>query len=132
MVVLSDTVDIDADGNILEFKIPLQFFHSKKHVLPTNIRIYYQLNVTHFQFISQCKISKYFMGVVVVPRIFENLSNIDEQNYVFINVYRGDKLVTKYTFIHNAKVTYSKWEKMNIEKETRKISINMHNTYLNA
>ena len=125
---LNKKLHINDDGNVLNFIGSIPFLHPYQNVPPTNPINDQHLSSWRIQFYSmrinaECSISH-------IHRWFFRISmqvyckNLWQNNVVVI-VDGSGKFFTKAKFLHNTKVTPSKWVKINIERNI-KTSINKY------
>ena len=109
---LVDELEIDDDGNVTLFKSNLPFFHPKRHVPPTNptndINISPVEGYTFSVMKSMQNIQRLTGTGGCSKYVCKYIGNIDEQNYVVVEVNGEGKLMTKAHHLHNTKVTTSK------------------------
>ncbi len=121
---LTKKLNIDREGNFLDFKSMLPYFHPHCHAPPTNptndknispVEGYIFLVTKSMQNVQRLNgsggCSKY---------VCKYIAKIDEQNYVIIEVDGVGQLVSKASFLHNTKVSSSK----NIQDKERNIHSN--------
>ena len=103
---------IDNDGNVLEFKSILDFFHPKRHIPPTNPTNDMNISPVEGYTFAACRsmqnaqvltatggCSKYCLKYCI---------KVDEQNFVIVQAENDSKMVTKAKYLHNTKIVSSK------------------------
>ena len=84
---LLETLKIDKDGNVLEFKSKLDFFHPKRHIPPTNPTG--GMNISPVEgYIAVCRSMQNCQRLTgtggCAKYVCKYVGNIDEQNHVIV------------------------------------------------
>jgi hypothetical protein len=122
---LVDQIVVTKDGYEAPFKSSLEYFHPKRHIPPTNPNGDINMSpvdgylftacrsMQNVQFLTHCGgVNKY---------VVKYIGKIDEQNYVIIctDGSKIGKLVSKAFFLHNTKVSTSKFNEDKVKDQNR-------------
>ena len=121
-----EPLDINAEtGYMKPFKSNLQFFHPKRHIPPVlwthdmNISPVEGYTFTACQSMQNIQLLTQTGGCN--KYVVKYLGKIDDQNYVIVytDTHTNGILVTKRTFLHNTKVSTSKYNEMKMHDAKR-------------
>ena len=109
---LTEKLDYDDDGNILDFKSNLSFFHPNRHIPPTNPTNDLNMSPVEGYTFAACESMQDVQVLTGTggcsKYVLKYIAKINEQNYCIVDVNGDGELVTKSHFLHNTKVTSSK------------------------
>eukprot|EP00957_Ditylum_brightwellii_P002847 218909-Ditylum_brightwellii.AAC.1 len=118
-------VKVTESGYGISFTSKMKFFHPRRHIPPTNPTTGMNISPVEGYTFSVCRSMQNAQLLTecgsVNKYVCKYIGKIDEQNYVIVSADNkgNDNLITRSTFLHNTKVSLSKYHENEAMKKER-------------